>query len=91
MLSARLSVYLIASALFLAPTATVAAGQPSDYGTLSIQVRPPDAEIFVDGERWNGSEIEGALVIQLPPGVHRVDLRSPGRRTYSASSRPRGS
>ena len=84
MLSARLSVYLIASALFLAPTATVAAGQPSDFGTLSIQVRPPDAEIFVDGERWNGSEIAGALVIQLPPGVHRVDLRSPGRRTYSA-------
>jgi hypothetical protein len=82
MLSVRLSVCLIASALLLAPT-TVAAAQRSDFGTLSIQVRPPDAEILIDGERWNGSEITGALVIQLPPGVHRVDLRSPGRRTYS--------
>ena len=38
---------------FLAFTATMAtAQQRTDFGTLSIQVRPPDAEIFIDGERW---------------------------------------
>jgi hypothetical protein len=80
--SYRVSVCLLASVL-LAPTVSAAAGQRTDFGTLAIQVRPPDAEIFIDGERWVGSEITGAFVIQLPPGVHRVELRSPGRQTYS--------
>ncbi len=63
MLRSRSSVCLIACAIFLALTATAATGaQRTDLGTLSIQVRPPGAEIFIDGERWAGSEIAGALV-----------------------------
>ena len=80
--SYRLPVCFAACALFLTPAVT-AAQQRTDLGTLSIQVRPPDAEIVIDGERWLGSEIAGVMVIQLPPGVHRVELRSRGGRPYS--------
>ena len=85
MLSSRAKVRLILCAVFVALTATAAAArQRTDFGTLSIQVRPPDAEIFIDGERWVGPETAGALVVQLAPGTHHVELRSPGRQTYAA-------
>jgi hypothetical protein len=73
----------IACVLFLCATVTAIAEQRTDLGTLSLQVRPPDAEIFIDGERWVGSERVGVLTIELPPGVHRVELRSPGRPAFS--------
>ena len=38
--------------LFVALIAGTAAAQSSDFGTLTIQVRPPDADVLVDGERW---------------------------------------
>ena len=83
MLSYRVSVRLIACVLFTALTATVgAAQQRTDFGTLSVQVRPPDAEIFIDGERWTGSEGPGPLEVQVSPGTHRVEIRSPGRQTF---------
>lgn len=70
--------------LLILLTALPAAGQRADFGTLSIQVRPPDAAIFIDGERWVSPQASGPLQIQLPPGSHRVELRSPGHRPYSA-------
>jgi hypothetical protein len=83
MLSYRVSVRLIACVLFTALTATVdAAQQRNDFGTLSVQVRPPNAEIFIDGERWTGSEGPGPLEVQVSPGTHRVEIRSPGRQTF---------
>jgi hypothetical protein len=83
MRSSRLPVRLIAGTLLLALTATTAAArQRTDLGTLSIQVRPPDADIFIDGEPWVGPEKTGTMAIQLPPGRHRVELRAPGRRPY---------
>ena len=83
MLSYRVSVRLIACVLFTALTATVgAAQQRTDFGTLSVQVRPPDAEIFIDGERWTGSEGPGPLEVQVSPGTHRVEFQSPGRQTF---------
>ena len=77
----RLSICLLTCVLLLPPTA--ASAQRADFGTLAIQVRPPDAEIFIDGERWAGSETTGTLSIQLSPGVHRVELRSRGGEPYS--------
>ena len=68
--------------LFIALIAGTAAAQSGDFGTITIQVRPPDADVLVDGERWVTPENNQALVIQLLPGVHRVELRSPGRRPY---------
>jgi hypothetical protein len=66
----------------LAGAASAAAQQRTDYGTLSIQMRPPNAEVFIDGERWVGSGAAGALQVQLPAGVHRVEIRSAGLQTF---------
>jgi hypothetical protein len=80
----RPSIRLLASVLSFALTATLAAAQQrTDFGTLSIQVRPPSAEIFIDGERWTPSNEAGPLQVQLSPGTHRVEIRSPGRQTFS--------
>jgi PEGA domain-containing protein len=82
--SYRVLIRSIACALVLALTATAAAAQQrTDFGTLSIQVRPPDAEIFIDGERWVGSEGTGPLHVQLSPGSHRVEIRAPGRQPFA--------
>ena len=72
---------LLAALVFIAGTVVSAVAQRSDFGTITIQVRPPDADVLVDGERWV-SPANNALVIQLLPGVHRVELRAPGRRPY---------
>ena len=72
----------LANVLFLCLIAIPAAAQQrTDYGTLSIQVRPPDAEILIDGEKWTGSE-GVSLQVQLAPGTHRVEIRSPQRETF---------
>lgn len=82
----RLPVHCFAAALFVALTVVPAAAlQRSDFGTLAIQVRPPDAVILIDGERWVGPESAGPLLVQLTPGLHRVELRSPGHRPYVAN------
>ena len=83
MLPDRQSVLLLC-VVSLALTATAAvAQQRNDFGTLSIQVRPPGAEIFIDGERWTPSNEAGGLQVQLSPGTHRVEVRSPGRQTFT--------
>jgi len=80
----RMSIRLFLCAVLLALTASLAAAQQrTDFGTLSIQVRPPNAEVFIDGERWVGADATGPLQVQLAPGFHRVELRAPGRRPYS--------
>ena len=43
------------------------------FGTLAIRVQPADAEVLVDGERWEGFE-----------GPHVVEVRRDGYRTYRA-------
>ena len=64
---ARVRVCLaLASVIFTATITT--AQQRTEFGTLSIQVRPPDAEIVIDGERWTGSEGNAPLQVQLSPG-----------------------
>ena len=82
MLPYRVSILLCGLSLALTVTAA-AAQQRSAFGTLSIQVRPPDAEILIDGDRWTASSETGPLQVQLSPGTHRVEVRSPGRQTFS--------
>jgi len=84
MLPYRLSLSTLLCGLSLALTVTAAAAQQrSTFGTLSIQVRPPDAEILIDGDRWTASSDTAPLQVQLSPGIHRVEIRSPGRQTFS--------
>jgi hypothetical protein len=61
---------------------SAAAQQQSEFGTLSIQVRPPNARILVDGVEWPASETTAPLQIQLSPGNHRVEIRATGMQPF---------
>jgi hypothetical protein len=57
------------------------AGQPPT-GTLAIRVQPLDAELLVDGQRWQGPQQNDSLLIELPEGRHTIEVRRSGYRTY---------
>jgi hypothetical protein len=63
----------------------VAAEQPraNGYGTVAVRVQPGDAEVLIDGEKWNGNADGDRLEVQLSAGVHNVEVRKSGFRTYS--------
>ena len=54
------------------------------FGTLAIRVQPADAEILVDGERWNAPSGEDCLTVELAEGTHHLEIRKEGRKPYSA-------
>jgi hypothetical protein len=58
------------------------------FGTLSVRVQPPDAEIAIDGERWEAPGGE-RIVVQLSEGTHRLEVRKDGYRTYTSTVRVR--
>jgi hypothetical protein len=53
------------------------------YGTLAIRVQPGDAAVFIDGERWEGSDSSDRLRIELSEGAHRIEVQKQGFTTYS--------
>jgi PEGA domain len=57
-------------------------GDRSESASLSIRVQPANAEVFIDGERWQGAAGDERLVVQVAPGVHHVEARREGYRTY---------
>ena len=63
-----------------APAATRGDASP---GAVAVRVQPADAEILIDGERWEGSTGNEPLVVQLAAGPHRVEVRKEGYRTYT--------
>lgn len=52
------------------------------FGTLRLRVQPGDAEILVDGEPWSTSDRGDHVVIRLPEGRHRVEVRREGFARY---------
>jgi hypothetical protein len=60
--------------------------QSRDYGSIEIRVQPADAGILVNGEAWESPE-PGSLTLDVADGVHRVEIRREGFRTYSADVR----
>jgi hypothetical protein len=60
-----------------------------DFGALAIRVQPGDAEILIDGERWDGSEGDSRLSVELAEGPHRIEIRRDGYRSYTANVRIR--
>src|SRR5437868_1230848 len=61
-----------------------AAAQPArDFGSVAITARPADADVYIDGERWVSTDTSTALVVQLAPGRHTIEVRAPGRRSFS--------
>jgi hypothetical protein len=63
------------------PRARAQGGQ-SDYGTLALRVQPGDADVLIDGEKWDGPSGDARLVVQLAPGTHRIEVRKDGFRGY---------
>ncbi len=61
----------------------------SDFGALALRVQPQEAEVLVDGERWDGPDSSDRLVIQLAEGEHRIEVRREGFSTYSSTVRVR--
>ena len=67
------------------PQGTYAApGNRSESGSLSIRVQPANADVFIDGARWEGAAGDQRLVVQVAPGLHHVEARSEGYRTYQS-------
>jgi hypothetical protein len=59
-------------------------GNRADSSSLSIRVQPANAEVLIDGERWDGSSGDERLVVEVAPGVHHVEVRRDGYRTYQS-------
>jgi hypothetical protein len=64
-------------------TGVTAAPAPTGFGAVSIRVQPADAEVFIDGERWDAPAGSERLVVQLAPGSHQVECRREGHAPYS--------
>ena len=56
----------------------------SDAGTLSVRVKPASADVLIDGERWDGPSGDERLIVQVSPGLHHVEVRRDGYRTYQS-------
>lgn len=61
-----------------------APGEASNFGALSIHVQPADAEVLIDGERWDGTPDRARLIVQVADGRHHVEIRKDGYRPYEA-------
>ncbi len=57
--------------------------EAGDSGTLAIRVQPSDAEVLIDGERWNTSGSDARLLVQVAEGPHRLEVRKPGYTEFS--------
>jgi hypothetical protein len=49
----------------------------AERGSLRLEVKPPEAEIFVDGNFiGRGKDFSGPATVQVSPGGHVVEFRS---------------
>jgi PEGA domain len=65
------------------PAERDAAAAATGYGALAIRVQPVDAELLIDGQRWERSSDREPLVVQLAVGEHTVEVRREGYRSYT--------
>jgi hypothetical protein len=82
--SYRVAVVVAAVAIVSTLTAgrALAQGGRADLGSIAVKTVPPNALIYIDGERWVGPDADGRLVVQVPAGRHLVEVRAPGYRSY---------
>lgn len=72
------------------PITERAVGRASRFGTLAIRVRPEDAEVLIDDEPWEGDAAAGGrLLVEVAPGVRRVEVRKEGFVTFVTDVRIR--
>jgi hypothetical protein len=65
-----------------APAPPPQGARAQGFGELSLRVQPADAQVLIDGEPWEGSLADERLVVQLGAGVHRLEIRKDGYRSY---------
>jgi hypothetical protein len=69
-----------------APTpapAPLSGSQPSSpYGVLALDVRPTDAQVLIDDEVWLATGDRTELVIHVPSGWHRIEVRREGYQPF---------
>jgi len=53
------------------------------FGTLTVRVQPSDAEVYIDGERWNAPAGQDRLSVELGEGRHHVEIRKAGFSQYA--------
>ncbi len=56
----------------------------ANFGAISIRVQPSDADVLIDGEKWEGPAGNEALIVQVAPGTHRIEVQKDGYRPYTA-------
>jgi hypothetical protein len=54
------------------------------FGTIAVRVRPADAEIYVNGERWDRPAGDDRLLVDVAAGTHTIEVRKEGFATYTA-------
>jgi hypothetical protein len=61
------------------------AAPAADLGTLSIRVQPADAVVLIDGERWDWPADSDRLIVEVPEGARRVEVRRDGHVPYETT------
>jgi hypothetical protein len=56
---------------------------PRSFGVIALNVQPIDAEILIDGAPWTVPAGATRLIVQLPEGRHKVEIRKSGFATYA--------
>lgn len=59
------------------------------FGAVAVRVQPADADVLIDGERWETPAGENRLLVELSEGTHQVEIRKAGYKTYSTTVRVR--
>ena len=58
---------------------------------MAVQAQPAGVDLIVDGTRWDGpSAGDERVVIQLPEGRHRVEVRKEGYVPFEVDVEIRG-
>jgi PEGA domain len=60
-------------------------GERGAFGSLLLRVQPSDAEVMVDGQRWDAPQGEDQILIELAEGPHSIEVRKNGFQTYSTT------
>jgi hypothetical protein len=71
-------------AIVQGPDESPAAGtRETQFGTIAVRFQPADAEVLIDGEPWQGADHENRLLVNLPAGSHRVEVRKAGHQPFT--------
>jgi hypothetical protein len=65
-----------------APSQPAGGAGNTAFGAIAIRVQPADADVLINGDRWEGPASDEALVVQLAPGRYDIEVRKDGYRPY---------